>query len=199
MDVALELLNTDKVESISIGLRGLKDWDSVKEAVETKFPSLEAIPFSVLDEVYYQHSVDWLKAQFGVIQIIILTIVLLGILNVISGAIFERKQEIGNLRANGESVLDILKLLSAEGAALGLLGSLLGIGLSYLLNATFLSDGILMPPAPGLTRQFHVMIELQPLTALYASGLGILTALIASLTAGIRVSRLPIGDALRSV
>lgn len=193
------LLDTDRVESVSLGLKNLEDWTPVAKAVETEFPTMEATPFAVLDEVYYQHSVDWLHAQFRVIQIIILTIVLLGIFNSVSTSILERKQEIGNLRANGESVADIMKLLACEGALLGFIGSLVGLIISITINFTFLRNGILMPPAPGLTRQYHVFIELQPDTAMFTFLLGIVTALVATLIAGLRVARLPIGDALRSV
>lgn len=192
------LLDTDKVESVALGLKSLEDWEPVSKAIEKRFPELETVPFAVLDEVYYQHSVDWLKSQFKIIQLIILTIVLLGIFNSVSTAILERKQEIGNLRANGESVIDIIRLLACEGATLGLFGSILGILLALLINNTFLRNGILMPPAPGLTRQFHVMIELQPDMAIYAILLGTITALIATLFAGIRIARMPIGEALRS-
>lgn len=192
------LLDTDRIESVALGLKSLEDWGPVSKAIEKRFPELETVPFAVLDEVYYQHSVDWLKSQFKIIQIIILTIVLLGIFNSVSTAILERKQEIGNLRANGESVTDIMGLLAFEGATLGFIGSILGIIFALLINFTFLRKGILMPPAPGLTRQFHVMIELQPDMAFYTILIGTFTALIATLIAGIRVAKMPIGDALRS-
>src|SRR5690606_29471308 len=102
IDAAQTLLRTPKIESVSLALNSLSDWDSVAALVSERFPHLEATPFDVLDEVYYQHSVDWLKAQYTVVQVIILSIVLLGIFNAISTSILERKQEIGNLRANGE-------------------------------------------------------------------------------------------------
>jgi len=199
LGVAKELLDTEKVENIALGLNSLDDWGGIKEEVEQQFSNLEATPFSILDRVYYQHSVDWLNAQFSVIQVIILTIVLLGILNSISTAILERKQEIGNLRANGESRLDIMKLLIAEGFTLGLIGSILGILLSLLLNMTILKHGILMPPAPGLTLQFHVPIELQQKTAIFSCLLGLMTALFATIVAGIRMVKIPIGEALRAI
>jgi putative ABC transport system permease protein len=195
---ALTLLDTDRIESVSLGLKSLEAWDPVAQALERSFPTMSATPFAILDEVYYQHSVDWLHAQFRVIQIIILIIVLLGIFNSVSTAILERKQEIGNLRANGESMGDIMRLLAAEGAMLGVIGSIAGLGFSLLINNTVLRPGILMPPAPGLTRQYQVFIELQPETAIYTFILGIATALVATLVAGIRVARMPIGEALRS-
>ena len=144
---AQRLLGTDRVETVSLGLASVADWSAVESSVRERHPELEATPFQVLDEVYYQHSVDWLAAQFGVIQLIILAILLLGIFNTVSTAVLERKQEIGNLRANGESVLDVLRLLGAEGLVLGSLGALLGIAVALVLNETVLAHGILMPPA----------------------------------------------------
>lgn len=193
------LLDSDRIESVALGLHSIDDWQPVATAVEKHFPGLEATSFAVLDKVYYQHSVDWLKAQFWVIQVIILTIVILGIFNTTSTSILERKQEMGNLRANGESSWDLLKLLCLEGVTLGAIGAFIGIGLAWFINNTFLYGGILMPPAPGLTRQFHVMIELQPEMACITFGLGLLTALVATFAASLRVARMPIGELLRAV
>ena len=198
LSVAMSLLETDRVESIALGLASVDVFGAVASFVRTRHPELEAIPFAVLDKVYYQHSVDWLNAQFGVIQIIIIVIVVLGIFNTVSTGILERKQEIGTLRANGESRYDVLRLLGIEGLALGVLGAALGVVLVLVLNATVLADGILMPPAPGITRQFLVLIELTPSMAAKTAGLGICAALIGTLVAGMRVIQMGVADALRA-
>ena len=57
-----------------------------------------------MDKIYYQHSVDFLKSQFGLILTIILVIVLLGVFNTVSLSVLDRRHEIGVLRANGESL-----------------------------------------------------------------------------------------------
>jgi putative ABC transport system permease protein len=199
LEQAHVLLDTDRIESVALGLRGLDDWRPVAAAIEQKFPNLEAVPFEELDKVYYKHSVDWLKSQFAIIEIIILTIVLLGILNTVATAILDRKQEIGNLRANGESFGDVLKLLAWEGVALGALGALLGLALTLVIVYVLLRNGILMPPAPGITRQFHVFVELQPDMAGWTFLMGLLTASMGTVLAGWRVARMPIGQSLRSV
>lgn len=199
IEQALRLLETDRVESIALGLASLEDWDGVTRAIESGHPGLEAVSFAVLDKIYYQHSVDWLQAQFGVIQSIIILIVVLGIFNTVSTGVMERRQEIGNLRANGESSTDIMMLLALEGIGLGIIGSLAGCVLTLQVNMSVLSEGILMPPAPGITRQFHVLIELQPVMALKTCLMGIGTTLIGTLAAGWKVSRMPIGEALRAV
>ncbi|MEK6705637.1 MAG: FtsX-like permease family protein [Bdellovibrionota bacterium] len=196
---AQKLLDTALIESIAVGLKSVEDWGRVETTINSEFTKLEATPFAVLDKVYYQHSVDWLDSQFGVIQIIIIAIVILGIFNTVSTGILERKQEIGNLRANGDSAMEIIRMFICEGVAIGLIGAALGLIIALLINSTILRSGILMPPAPGITRQFHVLIELQPVMAIKAFMMGALTAAIATLLAAIRVARLPIGDALRSV
>jgi putative ABC transport system permease protein len=194
-----KLLGTSRVELIALGLRSADDWDKVQQFVAKEFPNLEAASFAELDKVYYQHSVDWLAAQFAVIRLIILAMVVLGIFNTVSVSVLDRKQEIGNLRANGESVAEVTWLLVLEGAALGILGGALGIGIALGLDVAFLREGILMPPAPGITRQFRVLIEFQPTMALYAFLLGTAATLVATTLAGIRVVRMPIGEALRAV
>lgn len=199
LDQAQTLLDTDKVETMAIGLKTIEDWPGVEAAVKQQFPSLEAVPFEELDKVYYKHSVDWLKQQFDVIEIIILTIVLLGILNTVATAILDRKQEIGNLRANGESAADVLKMLAWEGLALGVLGALLGLAIALFIVYVPLRNGILMPPAPGITRQFNVFVELQPHMAFRTFVVGVLTASVGTVLAGWRVARMAIGQALRSV
>lgn len=193
-----KLLQTDRIETLALGLHSVDDWPAVAALIDKEHPNLEAVPFAVLDEVYYQHSVDWLAAQFGVIHLIILSIVVLGIFNTVSISILERKQEIGNLRANGESTTDVMWLLAWEGATLGIIGAGLGLALAIGVDFLFLREGILMPPAPGITRQFRVLIEFQPSMALITFSLGAAAALLATLFAGVRVARMSIGDALRS-
>ncbi len=193
-----QLLDTTKVESIALGLEKLDDWNRVAKAVHEKHPELQATPFAVLDKVYYQHAVDWLASQFSIIRLIFLLIVILGIFNTVSTGVLERKQEVGNLRANGESRWDVLSLFLAEGVLLGMAGAVVGIALTLLLNATLLSKGILMPPSPGLTRQYHVFVELQKNGAVLTFALGSLCALFGTLLAAVKVARMPIGDLLRS-
>ncbi len=198
LPAAQQLLKTSRIESISLGLRDLSDWDPIAQEIHTAFPDLEATPFHILDKVYYQHSVDWLNAQFNVVQVIILAIVLLGIFNTISASILERKQEIGNLRANGESVGQVMKLLLLEGGILALLGSLLGMAGTYILLKLFVDKGLFMPPGPGQTRQFLVTFSFTGLMIGCTLLMSSIAALIASFLAGIRIARMSIADALRA-
>jgi len=194
-----KLLKTDKIETIALGLKDLSEWESVAKAIHKRYENLEAIPFAVLDEVYYQHSIDWLDAQFRVVQVIIILIVILGTFNSVSTAILERKQEIGNLRANGESVFEIMRLLVWEGVFLGAIGAIIGVLVATVLVNGFLREGIVMPPGPGLTKEFVAMITLQWNMAYTTILMSIVAAFGATLLAGFRVAKLPVAEALRAV
>ena len=195
---AQKLLKTAKIEMISLGLRGDSDWGPVALGIQEAFPELEATSFDVLDKSYYQNSVDWLKAQFSVVQVIILAIVLLGIFNTVSASILERKQEIGNLRANGESVFQIMQMIVAEGGIVSLIGSLLGMAGAYTLLMLFVDNGLVMPPGPGQTREFLVTFSFEWPMVLLTLILSSIAAVIASFMAGIKVARMSIAKSLRS-
>jgi putative ABC transport system permease protein len=198
LPVAQKLLNTKKIELFSLGLRNLSDWDGVAKRVEATYPKLEATSFDVLDTVFYKNSVNWLKAQFNVVQVIILTIVLLGIFNTVSAAILERKQEIGTLRANGESASRVMLLILAEGGMLSIFGSLIGMASVYSFLTLFIDKGLLMPPGPGQTRAFLVTFSFEWSMVFYSLIISSIAALIASFFAGIKVVKMPISTALRS-
>ncbi len=195
---AQQLLKTTQVETIALGLTDPFHWERIATSLHAAYPTLEAASFAELDKVYYQNSVDWLKTQFYVVQLIIISIVLLGIFNTISTAILERKQEIGNLRANGESTWDVMKLILCEGALLGLIGSLIGLGATAFVAKAFLHKQVLMPPGPGSTRQFFLAFYFTTPMALQTLALSTLSAIGASLLAGMKVARMPIAKALRS-
>jgi putative ABC transport system permease protein len=198
LSAAQQLLNSDKIELFSLGLQESGDWNAVSEQLKTAYPMLEALPFDELDKIYYKNSVDWLNAQYNIVQVIILAIVLLGVFNSVSASILERKQEIGNLRANGESVGDVMQLVLAEGCLLALIGSLIGIAGAYTLLMLFVNKGLLMPPGPGQTRQFLVTFSFEWRMVLYALCISSLSALAASFFAGIKAAKMPIARALKS-
>ncbi len=198
LDAAQKLLKTSKIESFSLALRDFSNWTAVAKEVESSFQDLEATSFDVLEEINYKHSVDWLKAQFKVVQVIILAIVLLGIFNSISGSILERKQEIGNLRANGESIFQVMKLVITEGALLAIMGSVLGMVGAYSVLMLFVDKGLLMPPGPGQTRQFLVTFSFEWSMVFFTLMLSSIAAIIASFLAGIKVAKMTITKSLRA-
>lgn len=193
---AQELLDTTKVETIALGLRDLELWPQVETWVDGQ-PEFEATAFNVLDKVYYQNSVDFLNAQFSFMFIIIVLIVVMGIFNTVSTIILERKGEIGNLRANGDSNREVMGLLLTESLILGLIGASIGVFIAYFCNLTILSNGIQMPPGPGITRQFTTFVELQLSFIPICYLIGILSSLVGTILAARRVLKMPITELLK--
>lgn len=196
---AKRILKTDRVEHISLGLTGDEKWPELALKLKKEFPHLDIADFAEIDQVYYQNSVDWLNSQYHIVQVIILSIVLLGIFNSISTTILERKQEIGNLRANGESQWSVVRLVIMEGALMGFIGSAVGMAVSYFVFTYCLGEGLLMPPGPGSTRSFIAKFEFTSQMAILTASLSLVSALIASTFAGLRVARMPIAKALRAL
>ncbi len=195
---AQALLDTTRVERVQIGLDEGASFEPVREKVTGAGAAYEAVPFEVLDAVQYGNTVRFLDAQFQIIRIVVFIVVFLGLTTVLATSIFERKNEIGTLRANGESSADIVKLLSIESLAMGVLGGLAGILYGLFVVFVVIPKGILMPAAPGLTRQFLVRIELQPSMGAEIVVLGAVIVLAASYLAIHRVLRASVADLLRT-
>lgn len=195
------LLETDKVETFVIGLKENSPhaWGEVTSLLGQKFPDLQGYTFEELDQAYYGNSVKFLDGQFGLILTIILLVVVLGVLNMISMSILQRQKEIAILRANGESSWTVMQGLLTEGVLLGLIGSVFGLLLAALINATVLRNGILMPPAPGFTNHYFAFVRLQGLNFLPWIGLGAFSGLCGSFLGAYRTVNLPLGEALREM
>lgn len=198
LKVAQSLLDTNRIELFSLATTGAEAWPSVEKEIRAREPTLDPIPFDILDKIYYQNSIDFLAAQFAFIRAIILIIVALGIFNTIAVSLLERAGEIGALRANGESRRRLFFVLLTENMFLGLLGGIFGIILAVIMDRTILAHGIPMPPGPGITRQFLIFIEIQKSHYLSALILPALTATIASLWPIRRLLIRTIPDLLRS-
>lgn len=195
---AQQLLDTNRIEMFSLATTGVEDWDQVAADIHRENPELDAIPFEILDKNYYQNSVDFLNAQFSFIRSIILVIVAMGIFNVISVGLLERAGEMGALRANGEKRSRLFKILVIENSLLGILGGIFGVAIAVLINKTFLSSGVPMPPAPGITRQFTVFLDILPNHYIQALLLPMLATVIASLWPVTKLLKKTIPELLRS-
>ncbi|WP_407304702.1 ABC transporter permease [Acinetobacter sp.] len=96
-----------------------------------------------------------------------------GIASVMSVSVVQRTREIGIMRATGATQSQILRIFLFQGAIFGLLGSVLGSAVSYVLVWVFNTFG------PGL---FHIPMssELVLLAVLLATVTGVLAAAVPS-------------------
>jgi putative ABC transport system permease protein len=190
LGVAQRLLRMEgRVTEFAIGVESL---DQV--------PRVQAELQALLGDAYEVHAwhelAPFLKGllanmdlTFAVSTAMLLLVVLLGLLNAMLANVLERQREIGTLLAIGMRREQIVRLFLIEGAALGVLGGLLGVALGTGAILSLHSTGITIP-VPGSTVPALVILHLQPLVLAAAFGMAALGATVATLWPAVRASRL---------
>src|SRR5438874_9886545 len=79
---------------------------------------------------------------FAVLTLIVSIMVVFGITNTMTMAIFERTREIGTIRALGTRRRGVIAMFLLEGVSLGLLGGIAGVVLGILLEKAITAAGI---------------------------------------------------------
>jgi putative ABC transport system permease protein len=136
---------------------------------------------------------------FAVLTLIVSVMVVFGITNTMTMAIFERTREIGTVMALGTRRRGVVAMFVLEGFVLGVLGALAGVALGIVLAKAISAIGIQLPPPPGSTRGFAVQIFVVPAVLAQAAQLSIVAATLASLYPAWRAARLNVVEALRHV
>jgi putative ABC transport system permease protein len=103
------------------------------------------------------------------------------------------------MRALGNRSGDVMRLVVMEAVLMGLMGALLGTALGWGTAWGLSEVGIPMPPPPNSNLEYVARIRLSPGVVAGAAIIGIVATVIASIVPAIRVSRLPIVEALRRI
>jgi len=123
--------------------------------------------------------------------------VLLSVGNSVNMSLFERVGEFGTMRAVGDRGRKIFALVVTEGALLGLLGATLGVAIGVALAFGISAVGIQMPPPPNSNLGYVAEIRLVPSVVAGAFLTGFVATVLASVLPALRVSRIPVVEALR--
>jgi putative ABC transport system permease protein len=146
---------------------------------------------------FYTSTAALFNRQFGVLQVIILALVLLGVGNSISMTLHERVAELGTMRALGRREKDVFLQLVIEYALLGLVGAAFGAIVGVLLAAIISYVGIPMPPPPNSEEPFTARISVEGISVFYAFAVGFVATVLAVLWPAWRAQRVPLAEALR--
>jgi putative ABC transport system permease protein len=111
--------------------------------------------------VYYSKAKGFLDVVFLFLFSITGVIVVMGTVNTMSMAIYERTREIGTLRALGLKNRGVIQVFAFEGGVLGLLGSILGLGLTVVGRLMVQAANIRYQP-PGIAESVQVEVDLVP-------------------------------------
>jgi putative ABC transport system permease protein len=170
----------------------------IEELIRTRGLELEIKTWEDLALRYHQVR-ELFGRIFAVLTLIVSIMVVFGITNTMTMAIFERTREIGTVMALGTRRRGVVSMFVLEGVALGVLGGLAGVVLGVVIAKILSAVGIQLPPPPGSTRGFTVQIFVVPAVLLQAWRLSIITAALASLYPAWRAARLNVVEALRHV
>jgi putative ABC transport system permease protein len=116
------------------------DVESVRDRIEAQFGKREHLVIMVGQSL--RANVATLMNQafsmFDVVALIALIVASLGIVNTLTISVMERTQEIGMLRSIGMTRRQVVRMVLAEAAMLGLIGGVLGLAFGLMLARIFL-------------------------------------------------------------
>lgn len=195
---ARELMDTNGVTALVVTLREAASVGAfVERSRRWLARNVRVVPWGELSPVYGSvvHLYRWI---LNVFLVIVTAVVVLGIANTMSMAVFERMAEIGVLRALGCGAGRIVALFLCEAACIGALGAAVGavggVGACVALSAM----GIEMPPPPGHSQGYVAQVHVVPAAIATAAAIAIGSALIAAIGPSLRAVRQEVSRVLRA-
>ena len=155
---AQALLLTNKVSTLSVYLNDITLTDATAAALRSTGGALEVRTW-LQQAVFYQSVKGLYDRIFGFLGAIVLVIVLFSVTNTLAMAVLERTREIGTLRAMGATPGEVMRVFTLEGLALGSGGALAGMLLAGGVALFLLLAGIQMPPPPGRSNGYPLMVS----------------------------------------
>jgi putative ABC transport system permease protein len=195
---AQDLLQTAGANSLVVSLKSTETTDRVARllANDLKSGGFEMKTWFQLSD-FYEKTVDLYDRQFGMLQLIILGMVLLGVANSVNMSVFERVGEFGTMMALGDRSRDIFSLIMLENATLGVVGAIGGLVVGVLLALVISSIGISMPPPPNSNAGYTAIIRIVPSVLAGAFLVGVAASIGAAILPARRASRKDVAEALR--
>ena len=164
--------------------------DDVKRAM-FGFPGVASVqPVSAMAQVL-RDLVGSMRGIFAVIEFFALALALLVAFNAASINVDERAREHATMFAFGMRVRTLLRMTSVESLIVGLLGTLIGLGVGVA------ALGALLASATKESPQIGMLTRLAPATVLTALAFGALAALLAPLLTARKLRRMDISSTLR--
>ncbi|MBO9537886.1 FtsX-like permease family protein [Herbaspirillum sp.] len=193
------LFDTTKVEKILVLANDTDQMPSIEKLAAQSIagdPSLEYKSWLELAE-FYRGVVNLYTSIFKLASIVLGIVIFLSIANTMSMSAFERFNEIGALRAIGQTRAGIIKMFVYEGTLIGLIGSSLGLSAGTLLAwGINLTGGITVPAPPGMSTGYTALIKLSPPAFLYSFFTALLASVLSSFYPAWLASRIDIIRAL---
>jgi len=145
-----------------------------------------------------QDSVRMIQNVLGIIGAVAMLVAAIGIMNTMLMSIVERTREIGVIKVLGCRMGNILALFLAEAGCIGLLGGMLGLGLSYGISYILNNLAQLFEGSTIMWFMESYSSIIPPWLALIGVAFSAMVALISGLYPSIRAMRLSALEAIRN-
>ncbi|WP_095144248.1 FtsX-like permease family protein [Pseudomonas sp. Irchel s3b6] len=199
LETAQTFLMTDGITRIAVLLEDTDATETfVDDTAAVLSDGLEIQGWRTLAPTYSE-VVDLFSTIFLVIKAAIGLFVVLAVANTIAICVVERTREIGIARAIGDQRLEIARQYALEGVLLGIVGSMLGMGMALGLAELLSNSGLNMPTPPGSTVDYPLRFIVTGPNLTLAGVLAVLVAFVASLLPAIKAANTSIVGALRHV
>ncbi len=198
IQTAQEMLQTDKVSTLSVYLRETKKTDNYHAIFSDKYKSNAWQTW--LDKAFYYLGVKGIYDRiFGLLGIVILILVFFSISNTVSMSVLERTREIGTLRAMGSYKWEVNRSFTLEGLVIGFIGSFVGMLMAIVISVSLLILELQMPPPPGRSTGYPLAIDIPVEFYGYTFIATIMVCMLAAWLSARKASKKPIVDALSHV
>ena len=177
MKTAQEMLNIDdKIYEFAIVTKDYHKVEQVKNSINEELnKNFEVLSYKdLLPFLVYQ--IDLSKESMWIFNLIIELALIFGIINVMLMAVFERINEIGVLMAIGMKNIKIFTMILLEGLIIGIIGTVIGLGLGYLIMLPLQKIGLNLAIYTESLESFGVGAVIYP-TITIEDVLGVLIAI----------------------
>lgn len=189
----------DAVHKLVIVLHNTDDWKKIEPQIKKAVDEM-GLEYKTWIQLatYYVSVKGMFTSMFNVLMMIILTIVIFAIANTMFMNLYERIREIGTIRALGTSRMKVAKIFLAESMLIGIIGSILGIILGFIIAGTINAlGGFYVPPPPGNSEGYYSMIKVDFVQALGYMLIFVMISMGAAILPANKAAKISIADALR--
>lgn len=200
LETVQKLLNvSNSIDSLVILLNKTDDVPKIEPMIKETCDRL-GLEYRRWDQIapYYYGAKDFYDSAMRIAIFIIFAIVIFAVANTMTMTLFERVREIGTIRSLGTTRTQVMKMFVSESMLLGILGGItgiiFGIAIAGFVNS---AGGIPIPPPPGNSRGYHVLIKPDFLGSLGYFVLFVFVSIAAVIYPALKASRMAIADTLR--
>lgn len=196
------LLNTHKVKNLVVTLNETAKTDVLYEKISRL---AEEKNYHVVlkkwheQAAYYHKAKQFYRQLTGFLSLALFILVFFSTSNTIVMAILERTKEIGSLLSLGTSGWQTLKMFCFEGLFIGIAGGILSMLFAFGLSALINGLDIMLPPPPGLTEGYPLMIRNEWGFYIQIFLATIFVTTLSSILPAFRATRMNIAEAIRHI